>query len=732
MKRLYVMLPLACALTFTACDDYDDTALWEQVNDNTSRIEALEQWQDEVNNNIAALQQLLNTNDMITSVTPVTLGGEVTGYTITFLHSDPITIYHGEKGEDGADGSTPQISLTRQEDGNWYWTLNGSLMTDAEGNPIRANGEDGKDGEDGQDGVDGDDGEDGTDGSDGKPGATGKPGTSAPTPQIKLGSSITSGTIETDNGTNTPDAWYLSVDNGKTWYRISGKEGAQGNPGSEGQQGPQGDSMFEGEPKLSNDGTHYIFTLANNGGTIEVAAYQSLQILTEDEHNSSGSSDNDTAPVRAEGEATFYLSMNAETDYKAIVAEVTPLDDDVVLTRAASEWSATVQEAADGNITVTVTAPTAGKALLDVSLIRTDGSKVTASRVLEALGFTIADGGNTYIIYTAGGLQAWATEMRNDPAQNLNCTLADDITLPVVTDGGSNWTPIQGYAGTFDGNGKTITGLNIDQSTGSNVGLFASIAEGGTVKNLTLDDVDITAGSNVGAIAGENRGTIENCSVSGSVTGSSDNSCVGGIAGWHREGTITDCHSSATVESKAYVGGIAGQSSAIVGTTTITACYSTGSVTATTNSNYYSYAGGVVGLNSNGTVLTACYATGDVKGDGDCVGGVVGDNVVGTVTACYHATGDVTSVSSSTGGVAGRNYADQYGGPGTITACYWNGTVSYDRGIGNDVLLAGGATKVEGSTTWETAMNAMNAVLSGTGWQYVTSSGDAPLTLQKQ
>ena len=177
------MLPLACALTFTACDDYDDTALWEQVNDNTSRIEALEQWQNEVNNNIAALQQLLNTNDMITSVTPVTLGGEVTGYTIAFLHSDPITIYHGEKGEDGADGSTPQIGLTRQEDGNWYWTLNGSLMTDAEGNPIRANGEDGKDGEDGQDGedgADGDDGEDGTDGSDGKPGAEGKPGTSAP------------------------------------------------------------------------------------------------------------------------------------------------------------------------------------------------------------------------------------------------------------------------------------------------------------------------------------------------------------------------------------------------------------------------------------------------------------------------------------------------------------------------------------------------------------------------
>ena len=113
---------------------------------------------------------------------------------------------------------------------------------------------------------------------------------------------------------------------------------------------------------------------------------------------------------------------------------------------------------------------------------------------------------------------------------SLNCTLADDITLPVVTDGGSNWTPIQGYAGTFDGGGKTITGLTINKST-MNVGLFASIAEGGTVKNLKLDKVNVTANSNVGAIAGQNRGTIENCSVSGSVTGSSDNSCVGGIVG---------------------------------------------------------------------------------------------------------------------------------------------------------------------------------------------------------
>ena len=383
------------------------------------------------------------------------------------------------------------------------------------------------------------------------------------------------------------------------------------------------------------------------------------------------------------------------------------------------------------NAKVTVAAGS-GKALLRVTLIRNNGDEVTASRVLEALGFTIADDG-TYIVYTAEGLLAWATEAQSNPS--LNCTLADDITLPEAAEGGSNWTPIPKFAGTFDGNGKTITGLTINQSATDNVGLFASIKVEGTVKNLKLDKVNVTANSNVGAIAGENRGTIENCSVSGSVTGSSDNSCVGGIAGWHREGTITDCHSSATVKGMAYVGGIAGQSSAIVGTTTITACYSTGSVTATTNSNYYSYAGGVVGLNSNGTVLTACYATGDVKGDGDCVGGVVGDNVVGTVTACYHATGSVTGASGSTGGVVGRNYKDDYGS-GILNACYWDGTVTGDTGIGNDMTgnSASEALKVSGRTTWAEAMDHMNSVLTGAGigWQYATGSGDVPLTLQKQ
>ena len=125
----------------------------------------------------------------------------------------------------------------------------------------------------------------------------------------------------------------------------------------------------------------------------------------------------------------------------------------------------------------------------------------------------------------------------------------------------------------------------------------------------------------------------------------------------------------------------------------------------------------------------ACYSTGNVTAtitDGYAnVGGVVGINGQGTVTACYHATGEITSLGGGRiGGIVGENYI------GTVAACYWQNDQA--QGIGEDQTSKGEATKVEGSTTWEIAMNAMNAALSGTGWQYVTGGSDAPLTLQKQ
>ena len=183
------------------------------------------------------------------------------------------------------------------------------------------------------------------------------------------------------------------------------------------------------------------------------------------------------------------------------------------------------------------------------------------------------------------------------------------------------------------------------------------------------------------------------------------------------------------MEGLSRVGGIAGKSNA-----SITACSSTGDVTATKSSLDYSWAGGVVGEFTGRSQLIACYATGNVKGDAKYVGGVVGDNVYNAVIACY-ATGSVTGASGSTGGVVGRNFKDDFSS-GTVTACYWDGTVTGDTGIGYDMTgySASEALKVSGRTTWAEAMDHMNSVLTGAGigWQYATGSGDVPLTLQKQ
>ena len=648
----------AMTLLAAACaDDYDDSALWDKVNDHEERIAALEKWQEQTNQSIAAMQELLNTTDMITGVTAVTEDGETVGYTITFLHSDPITIYNGAKGadgKDGADGQTPQIGLAQAADGNWYWTLNGETLTDADGNPIRANGLDGADGEDGEDGATGPEGPQDDD------------GTSAPTPQIQLGSSITSGTIETDNGKKDNNAWYLSVDDGKTWYRVSGTDGTDG------------DTWFAEAPR--KEGNYYVFTLANDGGSFKVAAYQPFCILAKGE--TLESFDNATVPVNEA--TTLYLSIDEGIEYSSIVAQATPVDGDAVLTRA-DGWSAKVAESTDG-ITVTVTPGNAGYALLDVSLLLTDGGKLTASRLLTK-GYSYDN--NTYTVYTADGLKAWAEAAQSD--FSLNCILAADITLPTVAEGESNWTPIgtydhyyNRYTGTFDSGGHTITGLTINQSGTDHVGLFGCIGGRGTVKNLTLENVNIIGHDNVGGVVGStdyDSSTVTDCTVSGTVSG---NSNVGGVVGYHYASTVSGCTAS-------------------------------GDVTGMGNN-----VGGVVGYNNSS--VTACYhASGSVSG-ANFVGGVVGFTNH-RVTACYNASGDVMGTGDRVGGVAGYNDMGA-----TITACYWS---NYDgNGIGAN-YGTGTHTKVDGTTvTWQTAVDAMNAALQYSEWRYELT-GALP-TLKKQ
>ena len=331
------------------------------------------------------------------------------------------------------------------------------------------------------------------------------------------------------------------------------------------------------------------------------------------------------------------------------------------------------------------------------------------------------DGQGNYIVTTAEGLKAVA-DIANNGNLGINITLTENINLTDM-----DWTPIgtsfsNSYTGTFDGGNHTITGLTVTRSN-EYAGLFGYIGSGGKVKNVTLKDVKIESNhssGNVGGVAGFSYGNIEYCSVSGSV---SSNSTAGGVVGYQSDGAITGCSSSATVKGVTYAGGIAGSTNSGA---SLTGCYATGSVSVENNTTSAAYAGGVVGSNGASSTLTACYATGSVTGSGSgtvYVGGVTGSNDLGTLTACYHAKGTVKgsdgATDGATGGVAGRNFKGLMPYGGIITACYW-GDNGQTQGIGEDQVGTGGTTKVEGSTTWETAMNAMNSALESNGseWRY--------------
>lgn len=189
----------------------------------------------------------------------------------------------------------------------------------------------------------------------------------------------------------------------------------------------------------------------------------------------------------------------------------------------------------------------------------------------EDLGYSYDSDTHTYSVYTPDGLMEWNEAAQNDPL--LNCTLTTDIDLT-----GKEWTPIgrpRGYTGTFDGQGHTITGLNISPSEDA-AALFHQINGDGTVMNLQLKDVTYNGVTAMGGIAHGNYGTITACSVTGTLTNTTNNGHVGGIAATNL-GTITACWFSGTITGGSSIGGIAG-SNTNAGSYNgkITACYWSG------------------------------------------------------------------------------------------------------------------------------------------------------------
>ena len=348
----------------------------------------------------------------------------------------------------------------------------------------------------------------------------------------------------------------------------------------------------------------------------------------------------------------------------------------------------------------------------------------------EDPGYTI-EGDGSYTVTTADGLKNVAKLVNEEGKTDINITLDTDLTLT------GEWTPIgtesQPYTGTFNGKDKTITGLTVNQEGTNYVGLIGYLGSGGKVQNVVLEGVQITSDNSsgyAGGVAGNSfGGTIENCSVSGSVSGTT---FAGGVVGSQWGGSITGCNSSATVKGVIFAGGIAGETNSGA---SLTGCYATDDVTVENDGTNNSHAGGVVGYNGGGT-LTACYATGNVIGTGTgtdpiYVGGVTGSNDLGTLTACYHAKRNINGPNGTTGGVTGRNYKDSMLGGGIISACYWGSNP--DTGIGYN---EGGSTTIETTKVtdddWSDAVAQMNTALQSAGseWRYELT-GALP-TLKKQ
>lgn len=270
MKRLFTLCAIVIAVAVSSCSKFDDTEIWDKLNDHESRITALEELCKQMNTNINALQTLveaLEKRDYITNVSPVRKDGEVIGYTISFADSDTITIYHGENGQDGADGKdgyTPQIGVMKDTDGIYYWTIDGEWLLDGKGNKIKAVGEDGRDGQDGTDGTNGSNGSNGQDGQDGEDGTDGRDGVDGITPRLKI-----------EN-----DYWYVSYDEGATWIELGRATGEDGADGSDGSDGEDGDSIFS---SVTQDDEYVYFNLAD-GTMITLPKHDKENIQFEDLH----------------------------------------------------------------------------------------------------------------------------------------------------------------------------------------------------------------------------------------------------------------------------------------------------------------------------------------------------------------------------------------------------------------------------------------------------------------
>ena len=415
MKKLFTYLLVAITLIIAGCSEsFDDSAIWDKLDDHESRIAKLEELCQQMNTNISSLQTIVNAlqnNDYVTSVTPVTKDGETIGYTITFTKSQPITIYHGEDGKDGQngtdgkdgkdgtdgkDGSMPVIGVKQDSDNIYYWTLNGEWLLDANGNKIKAQGTDGKDGvngEDGSDGKDGENGKDGKDGVDGSDGQNGQDGKDGITPQLKI-----------EN-----DYWHISYDNGATWTQLGkatgedGKDGENGMNGTNGENGKDGDSFFQ---SVTQDENNVYFTLAD-GTEIVLPKFSGLNITF--------SAIGDIACLPGEYVAVDYTISGADSD--VYIATITQ-----------NGWQAVVtkESASTGYITVTAPNPLTDSPII---VLVSDSNKTIMRTLSFVEGFAVVENASFTLTYEAAMLNV-----------NVHSNLDYTIEIP---DAANSWITLE-------------------------------------------------------------------------------------------------------------------------------------------------------------------------------------------------------------------------------------------------------------------------------------------------
>ena len=709
------LLLIAVAASVTSCgEDYDDTAIKNDIADLQSRVEKLETWCTTVNGQISALQGLvtaLEANNYVTGVSPTATND---GYTITFSKSEAITIHNGKDGAKGADGITPIIGVAKDTDGEYYWTVKtgtaaATWMLDANNKKIRTTGDKGVDG------------------------SAGVAGTS---PVLSVATDTDGKVYWKVNG-----EWLLNGGKKVQATGDKGDKGETGSAGAAGAAGAKGDAVFaaDGVTVDKTKGT-VTFTLAGEDATTFTLPMASEMKIFDKF---------DTFKVNSEKhELTLALNVK-DGDYAAIKAELTSSKGMEVAmvkatTRAASTpWgveltSPTFKEdkTIDVNAKVTFTLPAGIEegefALLKVTVVGKDGTEHSATRVIvyttevsvESVALTdksVAKGGTVKLepIFTPATVTnknvTWKSSNPEVAAIAADGTVTGVIegetTITVTTeDGGFTATcKVKVTAGpTFENEGEAgidgsswdkaytiknkeqfvllATRVNGNQSSTWNSKYYKLLGniDLGTMEwtpigisskyflgnfdgagysisgTLTIKDTEQYAG----IFGYGNEATIQNLSFKGSISEHRVNkSRLGSIIGQAQKCRIVNCHNTAALTGSGSVGGIAGYGTE----TTIIACSNSGVITGDA-------AGGIVSSSSgNSNLIIGCFNTADIRGVSSVTGGIAG---IGSITACWSAASTITSTDSRKGGITGWAY------PNNTEYCYWKTIAEINKAVG--------------------------------------------------